>query len=82
MEMEMPDLHRQVRALDQVVEYLEGMNLQNQTVVPERITVLLDALGLTDTSGQTPTCLLPRVLDRQRRLRLQLARNSANMRIE
>jgi hypothetical protein len=63
----------QLNELDRVLDYLERMNLRDQTEVPTKVTEILQASGLTDTIGLEPMALIPRVLDRQQLLRRQLA---------
>jgi hypothetical protein len=68
-----PGLLRQLNALDQILDYLERMNLHDLTDVPMTVTDMLHASGLSDTRHLRPTVLIPRVLDRQQLLRRQLA---------
>jgi hypothetical protein len=70
---ERPQLLRQLNELDRVLDFLEQMNLRDQTEVPTKVTEILQASGLTDTMGLEPMALIPRVLDRQQNLRRQLA---------
>jgi hypothetical protein len=46
-----------------VLDFLERMNLCDQTDVPTNGTEILQASGLTDTVGLGPMTLIPRVLD-------------------
>jgi len=76
-----PLLERQLGELDGVLDFLEQMNVRHRTEVPLHVTRMLEASGLTGTTGLDPIALMPRVLDRQRLLRRQLAsmrRASAN----
>ena len=70
---ERPQLLRQLNELDGVLDFLEQMNLRDQTEVPTKVTEILRASGLNDTMGLEPMALIPRVLDRQQHLRRQLA---------
>jgi hypothetical protein len=63
----------QLNELDRVLDYLERMNLRDQTKVPITVIEILQASGLTDTIGLAPMALIPRVLDRQKFLRRQLS---------
>jgi hypothetical protein len=68
-----PQLLRQLNELDKVLDFLEEMNLRDQTEVPTKVTEILQASGLPDTRGLEPMSLIPRVLDRQQLLRRKLA---------
>jgi hypothetical protein len=70
---ETPRLLRQLNELDQVLDFLERMNLHDLTDVPTTVTDVLQASGLGDTRDLQPTILIPRVLDRQQLLRRELA---------
>jgi hypothetical protein len=70
---ETPRLLRQLNELDQVLDFLERMNLHDLTDVPTTVTDVLQASGLGDTQDLQPTILIPRVLDRQQLLRRELA---------
>lgn len=70
---ERPQLLRQLNELDRVLDFLEQMNLRDQTEVPPKVTEILQASEVTDTMGLEPMALIPRVLDRQQHLRRQLA---------
>lgn len=64
---------RQLNELDQVLDFLERMNLHDLTHVPTTVTDVLQASGLGDTQDLQPTILIARVLDRQQLLRRELA---------
>jgi hypothetical protein len=66
-------LLRQLNDLDQILDYLERMNLHSQTKVSPAVTEMLGALGLADTQDLKPMALIPRVLSRQQLLRRELA---------
>jgi hypothetical protein len=66
-------LFQQLNELDRVLDFLERMNLHDQTAVPITVTDILQASGLTNTIGLQPMALIPRVLDRQQILRRELA---------
>ena len=70
---ETPRLLGQLNKLDQVLDFLERMNLHDLTDVPTTVTDMLQASGLSDTRDLQPTILIHRVLDRQRLLRRELA---------
>ena len=62
-------LERLLVELERVIDYLERMNLDDRTRVPDAITEILVAAGLTDIENLAPSALLPRILDRQQTLR-------------
>ena len=71
--MEAERVGRLLADLEKVVDYLERMNLRDQTEVPVEVTEILLAAGLTDTENLEPSAILPRILDRQQALRRRLA---------
>ena len=66
-------LNQQLHELDRLLEALEQLNLRNQTLLPNGITVRLQELGMVDVKGVDPSVLIPRVLDEQQRVRRRLA---------
>jgi hypothetical protein len=66
-------LNQQLHELDRLLEALEQLNLRNQTLLPNGITVRLEELGMVDVKGVDPSVLIPRVLDEQQRVRRRLA---------
>jgi len=66
-------LLRQLNDLDQILDYLERMNLHSQTKVSANVTEMLRALGLADTQDLKPRALIPMVMQKQQHLRRELA---------
>ncbi len=66
-------LNRQLRELDRLLEALEQLNLRNQNLVPNGITLRLEELGMVDVKGVEPSVWIPRVLDELQRIRRRLA---------
>jgi hypothetical protein len=71
--LDQSQLNRQLHELDGLLEALEQLNLRNQTLLPNAITVRLQELGMVDIKGADPSVLIPRVLDEQQRIRRRLA---------
>ncbi len=67
-----PQLRRQLATLDEVISFLEEMNMRGQMDVPAEITAILTAAGVKDSLGLEPTALIPRVLDRRRLMQRRL----------
>jgi len=66
-------LNRQLRELDRLLEALEQLNLRNQNLVPNGITLRLEELGMVDVKGVEPSVWIPRALDELQRIRRRLA---------
>jgi hypothetical protein len=66
-------LNQQLHELDRLLEALEQLNLKNQTLLPNGITVRPEELGMGNVKGVDPSVLIPRVLDEQQRVRRRLA---------
>lgn len=71
--LDQSQLNQQLHELDRLLEALEQLNLRNQTLLPNGITVRLQELGMVDVKGVDPSVLIPRVLDEQQRVRRRLA---------
>jgi hypothetical protein len=71
--LDQSQLNQQLHELDRLLEALEQLNLRNQTLLPNGITVRLQELGMVDIKGADPSVLIPRVLDEQQRVRRRLA---------
>ncbi len=66
-------LDRQLLQLETVLEALERMNLRRETELPTGVIRLLHDLGIVDQDRQSPTELIPKIMDQQRLLRRRLA---------
>jgi hypothetical protein len=62
-------LSRQLSELEQVLEFLEQMNLRNQTEVPPRVVRILKQFGIAEGDVPSPSGLIVKVLDRQQEMR-------------
>ncbi len=72
--LDQSQLNKQLHELDRLLEALEQLNLRNQTLLPNEISVRLQELGMVDVKGVDPvSVLIPRVLDEQQRVRRLLA---------
>jgi len=71
--LDQSQLNRQLHELDRLLEALEQLNLRNQTLLPNGISVRLQELGMVDVKGVDPSVLIPRVLAEQQRVRRRLA---------
>ena len=72
--LDQSQLNKQLHELDRLLEALEQLNLRNQTLLPNEISVRLQELGMVDVKAVDPvSVLIPRVLDEQQRVRRLLA---------
>jgi len=72
--LDQSQLNQQLHELDRLLEALEQLNLRNQTLLPNGISVRLQELGMVGVKSVDPlSVLIPRVLDEQQRVRRLLA---------
>lgn len=62
-------LSRQLSELERVLDFLEQMNLRNQTEVPAKVVRILKQFGIAEGGAPSPSALIVKVLDRQQEMR-------------